>query len=89
MVDSSNIENIGFDFSDEMLDEIQKNIQSIIESFDVPDDNKNDVIKKINFMYSQTKHLSLTDGLTGLLNRRHFEANLEREFLRAKRNKSD
>ena len=89
MVDSSNIENIGFDFSDEMLDEIQKNIQSIIESFDVPDDNKNDVIKKINFMYTQTKHLSLTDGLTGLFNRRHFEANLEREFLRAKRYKSD
>lgn len=89
MVDSSNIENISFNFSDEMLDEIQKNIQNIIESFDVPDDNKADVIKKINFMYSQTKHLSVTDGLTGLYNRRHFEANLEREFLRAKRYKSD
>ena len=89
MVDSSNIENISFNFSDEMLDEIQKNIQNIIESFDVPDDNKADVIKKINFMYSQTKHLSVTDGLTGLYNRRHFESNLEREFLRAKRYKSD
>ena len=62
-----------------MLDEIQKNIQNIIESFDVPDDNKADVIKKINFMYAQTKHLSVTDGLTGLYNRRHFESNLERE----------
>ncbi len=89
MGDSSNIENISFNFSDEMLDEIQKNIQNIIESFDVPDDNKADVIKKINFMYAQTKHLSVTDGLTGLYNRRHFESNLEREFLRAKRYKSD
>ena len=89
MVDSSNIENISFNFSDEMLDEIQKNIQNIIESFDVPDDNKADVIKKINFMYSQTKHLSVTDGLTGLYNRRHFESNLEREFLRAKRYNSN
>ena len=89
MGDSSNIENISFNFSDEMLDEIQKNIQNIIESFDVPDDNKADVIKKINFMYAQTKHLSVTDGLTGLYNRRHFKSNLEREFLRAKRYKSD
>lgn len=89
MGDSSNLDNISFEFSDDMLDEIQRNIQSIIEGFDVPDDNKTDVIKKINFMYAQTKHLSVTDGLTGLFNRRHFEANLEREFLRAKRYKSD
>ncbi len=88
MGESSNIENTGFNFSEEMLDEIQKNIQSIIEGFDVPDDNKTDVIRKINFMYKQTRHLSLTDGLTGLYNRRHFEANLEREFLRAKRYKN-
>ncbi len=88
MGESSNIENTGFNFSEEMLDEIQKNIQSIIEGFDVPDANKTDVIRKINFMYKQTRHLSLTDGLTGLYNRRHFEANLEREFLRAKRYKN-
>lgn len=88
MDDSTNRENTGFELTNEMLDEIQKNIQNIIESFDVPDDNKIDVIKKINFMYSQSKHLSLTDSLTGLYNRRHFETNLEREFLRAKRYKS-
>ena len=88
MGESSNIENTGFNFSEEMLDEIQKNMQSIIEGFDVPDANKTDVIRKINFMYKQTRHLSLTDGLTGLYNRRHFEANLEREFLRAKRYKN-
>ena len=89
MGESSNIENIAFNFSDEMLDEIQKNIQSIIEGFDVPDDNKTDVIRKINFMYTQTRHLSVTDGLTGLYNRRHFEVNLEREFMRAKRYKNN
>jgi len=89
MGESSNLEDINFEFSDEMLDEIQKNIQTIIEGFDVPDDNKLDVIKKINFMYSQTKHMSLTDGLTGLYNRRHFESNLEREFLRARRYQND
>lgn len=89
MGDSTNKKNTNFELTNEMLDEIQKNIQNIIESFDVPDDNKIDVIKKINFMYSQSKHLSLTDALTGLYNRRHFETNLEREFLRAKRYRSN
>ena len=89
MGESLNTENMDFGFSDDMLDEIQKNIQSIIEGFDVPDDNKFDVIKKINFMYTRTKHLSLTDALTGLYNRRHFESNFEREFLRAKRYNSN
>ena len=69
----------------EVLDKIQQNIQDIILNFNVPEGNKLDVIKKINFMYSQTRHMSVTDPLTGLYNRRHFEDNLEREFLRAKR----
>lgn len=69
----------------ELLDEIQHNIEEIIDGFDIPSDNKMDVIRKINFIYNQSKHLSITDGLTGLYNRRHFENNFEREFLRAKR----
>ena len=43
---------------------------------------------KMRFLYSETEYLSVSDGLTGLYNRRHFEYNLEREFLRAKRYKS-
>ena len=65
------------------------NIQNIIESFDIPDANKLDVIKKINFMYTQTKQMSVTDPLTKLFNRRHFEEEFEREFKRAKRYKND
>lgn len=78
-----------FGLSPAMLDEIQKNIEDIILHFDVPDSNKLDVIKKINFVYSQTKYMSVTDPLTGLYNRRHFEDNLEREFLRAVRYKNE
>jgi len=78
-----------FDIPEEMLDEIQKNIEEIISNFPVPAENKLDVIKKINFMYSQTRHMSLTDGLTGLYNRRHFDSTIEREFLRSKRYGSD
>lgn len=78
-----------FNFSDEILDQIQQNIQSIIENFDVPEDNKLDVIRKINFMYTKTKELSITDALTGLFNRRHFENTADREFLRAVRYKND
>lgn len=74
-----------FDIPSAVLDEIQLNIQNIIENFDIPDDNKMEVIKKINFMYTQTKQMSLIDPLTKLFNRRHFEAELEREFKRAKR----
>lgn len=76
-------EEVAFNFSDAILDEIQQNIQSIIENFDVPEDNKLDVIRQINFMYTKTKELSITDALTGLYNRRHFENNADREFLRA------
>ncbi len=74
-----------FDIPSHVLDEIQQNIQNIIESFDIPDANKSDVIKKINFMYSHTKQMSLTDSLTGLYNRRHLQDTLNREFSRAKR----
>lgn len=74
-----------FDMPAYLLDEIQKNIEDIILNFDIPEGNKMDVIKKINFMYSRTRHMSVTDALTGLYNRRHFEDNLEREFLRAVR----
>ncbi len=78
-----------FDIPDELLDQIQKNIEEIISNFPVPEDNKLDVIRKINFMYSQTRHLSLTDPLTGLYNRRHLDNCIEREFLRSKRYGSD
>ena len=74
-----------FDLPASLLDEIQKNIEDIILNFDIPEGNKLDVIKKINFMYSQTRFMSLTDSLTGLYNRRHFEDTIEREFLRATR----
>lgn len=74
-----------FDFSPEVLDEIQSNIEEIIKSFPISDGSKLDVIKKINFMYSQTRYMSVTDPLTGLYNRRYLENILEREFLRAKR----
>ena len=74
-----------FDIPDDVMEKIQKNIEEIITSFPVPEDNKLDVIKKINFMYSHTRQLSLTDALTGLYNRRHFENTVEREFSRAER----
>ena len=44
-----------------------------------------DVIRKINFMYKHTKHLSETDALTKLNNRRCFENCFNKEFARAKR----
>lgn len=47
------------------------------------------LLLKMKYLYSETEHLSVTDGLTGLYNRRHFEYNLEREFLRTKRYPSD
>ena len=36
-------------------------------------------------MYSETRYMSIPVPVTGLKNRRHFEDNLEREFLRAVR----
>ena len=78
-----------FEIPENVLDEIQSNIQTIIENLDVPDANKIEVIKKINFMYTQTKQLSVTDNLTRLFNRRHFDFEFDREFKRAKRYNND
>ena len=50
----NNAGNNDFDIPPEVLDEIQHNIEEIIANFPVPEDNKLDVIKKINFMYSHT-----------------------------------
>ena len=78
-----------FEIPSDVLDEIQNNIQSIIENFDIPDANKMEVIKKINFMYTHTKQMSITDNLTKMFNRRHFENEFEREFRRTKRYNND
>lgn len=80
-----NTEELAFNIPDGVLDDIQHNIENIIQNFDVPEENKMEVIKQINFMYSRTKYLSLTDELTQLPNRRCFESSFEKEFLRAKR----
>ena len=90
-MDENQVSNLGdsFDMPSYLLDEIQKNIEDLILHFDIPEGNKIDVIKKINFMYKQTRHMSVTDALTGLYNRRHFEDTLEREFLRAVRYKNN
>ncbi len=44
---------------------------------------------QLRYVYSSTQYLSVTDGLTGLYNRRHFEASIEREFMRVKRYPAD
>ncbi len=46
-------------------------------------------LMKMKSLYSEVELLSVTDGLTDLYNRRHFELSIEREFLRAKRYKND
>lgn len=79
------LEVMSFDIPDGVLDEIQQNIEHIIQAFDIPEENKMEVIKQINFMYSHSKYLSMTDELTELPNRRCFENCFEKEYLRAKR----
>ena len=74
-----------FNIPENILDEIQANIENIIRKFDVPEENKLEVIKQINYVYTRTKYLSMTDSLTGLANRRYFDSIFEKEFLRAKR----
>lgn len=46
-------------------------------------------LMKMKYLYSKVEFLSVTDGLTGLYNRRYFEYNIEREFFRAKRYKNN
>lgn len=82
------LEEMSFDIPDGVLDEIQQNIEHIIRDFDIPEENKMEVIKQINFMYSRTKYLSQTDELTGLSNRRCFESSFDKEFSRAQRYKN-
>lgn len=79
------LEQDSFNIPDDLLDSIQHNIENIIRTFDVPEENKMEVIRQINYMYSRTKYLSLTDELTELPNRRCFEAEFNKEFLRAQR----
>ncbi len=83
------LEQDSFNIPDDLLDSIQHNIENIIRTFDVPEENKMEVIKQINYMYSRTKYLSLTDELTELPNRRCFENEFNKEFLRAKRYKNN
>lgn len=78
-----------FNIPDDLLDSIQHNIENIIKTFDVPEENKMEVIRQINYMYSRTKYLSLTDELTELPNRRCFENEFNKEFLRAQRYKNN
>ena len=79
------LEDMSFDIHDGLLDEIQQNIENIIKDFDVPEENKREVIKQINYIYTRTKYLSITDELTGLSNRRYFDNCFEKEYLRAQR----
>ncbi|MBR6301472.1 GGDEF domain-containing protein [bacterium] len=76
---------LSFNIPDGLLDEIQQNIENLIRDFDVPEENKLEVIKQINYIYTRTKYLSITDELTGLSNRRYFENCFEKEFLRTQR----
>ncbi len=81
-------QSLEFNISEDLLDEIQHNIEHIIKTFDVPESNKMEVIRQINYIYSRSKYLSYTDELTGLQNRRSFDSAIEKEFLRAKRYKN-
>lgn len=74
-----------FNLPDDVLDKIQQNIEEIIMNFPVAQGDKLDVIKKINFMYTRTRHLAQTDELTGLANRRSFDVHFDMEFNRMQR----
>jgi diguanylate cyclase (GGDEF)-like protein len=80
---------LSFNIPDGLLDEIQQNIENLIRDFDVPEENKLEVIKQINYIYTRTKYLSITDELTGLSNRRYFDNCYEKEFLRTQRDSNN
>jgi len=46
------------------------------------------LLMKLKILYARTQYLSITDELTGLYNRRHFDDSLKREFERCKRYKT-
>lgn len=47
------------------------------------------LLMRIKWLYSETRFLAITDGLTGIYNRRYFQQALSREFARAKRYNSE
>lgn len=47
------------------------------------------LLLRMRCLYAEKEYISVTDGLTGLYNRRHFEVNIEREFLRTRRYQGD
>ena len=77
------LEVMSFDIPNGVLDEIQQNIEHIIQAFDIPEENKVEVIKQINFMY-----LVFTDDTKQPRLQRVTDKGLfafEKEFLRAQR----
>lgn len=47
--------------------------------------NELKLLARMKNLYSETRYLSITDGLTHLYNRRYFDETIEREYLRAVR----
>jgi diguanylate cyclase (GGDEF)-like protein len=41
------------------------------------------MLMKMEWLYSETKHLAITDSLTGLYNRHYLQENIDREYTRA------
>lgn len=47
--------------------------------------NELKMIMRMEWLYSETKHLAITDSLTGLYNRHYLQENIDREYTRAVR----